>query len=67
MKETDQVRTPFRNLLVCYDGNKNIGWMTPQEYNVLRKTAEINWINVKTKTGMQRFQVEKKHITRSGK
>lgn len=48
---------PYRNVLVCYNGHRQISWVTPQEYNELRKKYEINWLSVKTKEGMRRFEI----------
>ncbi len=50
MKEREQ---PFRNYLVCYNGERCIGWKSVAELNELLNQKEVNWYMEKGQPAVQ--------------
>ena len=42
------VERKYRNVLVCYDDFKCVGWRTPEEFKELKKENKVNWYAIKT-------------------
>lgn len=39
----ERKRPPFRSVLVCYDGYRQISWKTEEELKKLLEQGNVNW------------------------
>ncbi len=51
---------PFKNIMVCYDGYRQISWVNQEEFQELKNNYSVEWYGVRHKDVLEMHHFDDK-------